>query len=251
MSTRHASDGTPHFGHTRRGHLPVHLHARDHLPSATPLQRLNARVAVAVTRAVGSMTCAYLFAAFDCLALPTAVHQGLYGIVQWTASFFLQLVLLSVIMVGQNLQASASDARAAKTFEDTEALMDLLSTRTPGGLTDVTDKLTALEAKVTSLPVVLGASAAGQLTRLEAAASRLEQALNGHAGAIRDQLASVRVDASAAHAGIQALSDMLSTIPQAAPEPPSAVPPAARGGTAGGEPAPAARRSPTEPRERM
>lgn len=89
-----------------------------------------------------------------------------------------------------------------------------------------------------------------QLARIEASVARLEVALNGHAGAIRDQLASVRVDASAAHAGIQALSDMIATIPQAAPEPPSAVPPAA-GGATGGEPDGAARRSPTEPRERM
>jgi hypothetical protein len=90
------------------------------------------------------MWCAYIFAIFDCLALPTALRQGLYGIVQWVASFFLQLVLLSVIMVGQNLQSLAADARAEKTFEDTEKIIDGLNLETQGGLTDLYEKLKAL-----------------------------------------------------------------------------------------------------------
>jgi hypothetical protein len=117
----------PHFGRTRHGGLPVHLHVHDHLPRRNAAERFNAWLAVWTTRLVGTMWCAYLFAAFDCLALPTALRQGLYGIVQWVASFFLQLVLLSVIMVGQNLQAVASDARAAKTFEDTEVIIGRLA----------------------------------------------------------------------------------------------------------------------------
>jgi hypothetical protein len=141
----------PHFGRTRHGGLPVHLRVTDHLPEDTPYQRFNKWLAVHVTKSVGSMTCAYIFAAFDCLALPTALHQGLYGIVQWVASFFLQLVLLSVIMVGQNLQAVASDSRAAKTFDDTEVIIDRLDTTTQGGLTDVLTQLAALEAKVDGL----------------------------------------------------------------------------------------------------
>jgi hypothetical protein len=138
----------PHFGKTRHGGLPVHLHVHDHLPRRNAAERFNAWLAVWTTRLVGTMWCAYLFAAFDCLALPTALRQGLYGIVQWVASFFLQLVLLSVIMVGQNLQAVASDARAAKTFEDTEVIIDRLDTATRGGLTEVLDRLADLEAKL-------------------------------------------------------------------------------------------------------
>jgi hypothetical protein len=69
------------------------------------------------------MWCAYIFAIFDCLALPTAIKAGTYGIVQWVASFFLQLVLLSIIMVGQNTQAQASDARAEQTYKDAEAVL--------------------------------------------------------------------------------------------------------------------------------
>jgi hypothetical protein len=43
--------------------------------------------------------------------------------VQWTAQTFLQLVLLSIILVGQNVQAAASDKRALDTYIDTEAIL--------------------------------------------------------------------------------------------------------------------------------
>lgn len=138
----------PHFGYTKHG-LPVHLRTRDHLPGGNAAVRFNSRLAVLVTKVVGTMWCAYAFALFDLLALPTAVGQGLYGIVQWVASFFLQLVLLSVIMVGQNLQSAASDARAAKTFEDTETIADRLDTRTQGGISDVLDAVAELRSSLT------------------------------------------------------------------------------------------------------
>jgi hypothetical protein len=141
----------PHFGKTRHGNLPVHLHVRDHLPHGNAVDRFNSRLDLLTTRAVGTVWCAYAFAAFDCLALPTALRQGLYGIVQWVASFFLQLVLLSIIMVGQNMQAVASDARAAKTFDDTEVIIDRLDTQTQGGITEVLDRLAGLEAKMDRL----------------------------------------------------------------------------------------------------
>jgi hypothetical protein len=85
--------------------------------------RFNTRLALLTTKAVGSMWCAYAFAAFDCLALPQAIDGGLFGMVQWAASFFLQLVLLSIIMVGQNVQAQASDGRAEQTYLDAEAIL--------------------------------------------------------------------------------------------------------------------------------
>jgi hypothetical protein len=140
----------PHFGHTKGG-LPVHLHVRDHLkaaPGAPWWDRFNSWLALKITRGVGTMWCAYVFALFDLLALPTAVHGGMYGIVQWVASFFLQLVLLSIIMVGQDVQAKASDARAAKTFEDTEVLLDRTDLKTEGGLAEIMTAITALDKKV-------------------------------------------------------------------------------------------------------
>jgi hypothetical protein len=96
----------------------------DQHPSGSPVARFNTRLALATTKTVGSMWCAYVFAVFDCLALPQAIQGGLFGIVQWVASFFLQLVLLSIILVGQNVQADASDKRSESTYLDAEAILD-------------------------------------------------------------------------------------------------------------------------------
>jgi len=90
------------------------------------------------------MWCAYAFALFDLISLPEAIKAGTAAIISWVAQTFLQLVLLSVIMVGQNLQAAASDARAAKTFEDTERIVDRLDLDTAGGLKDILDAVNAL-----------------------------------------------------------------------------------------------------------
>ncbi|NVK77744.1 hypothetical protein HG542_08700 [Streptomyces morookaense] len=76
-----------------------------------------------VTRAVGSMWCAYAFALFDLISLPEAIRGGAAAIVSWVAQTFLQLVLLSVIMVGQNVQAAASDKRSEATFHDASATL--------------------------------------------------------------------------------------------------------------------------------
>jgi hypothetical protein len=111
----------PHIA-ARHQQSPVKV--ADQLPAtADGKPTLNARIALALTRGVGTMWCAYAFGVFDLLALPEALKGGVYGIVQWTASFFLQLVLLSVIMVGQNIQSGAADARAEATFKDAEAVL--------------------------------------------------------------------------------------------------------------------------------
>lgn len=98
----------------------------DQHATQTTVQRFNTRVALWTTRVVGTMWCAYVFAIIDCLALPQAIKGGLFGMVQWLASFFLQLVLLSIIMVGQNVQADAADQRSEATYKDTEALLNSL-----------------------------------------------------------------------------------------------------------------------------
>src|ERR1700677_316306 len=71
---------------------------------------VNAKFAVLITRLVGTMWCAYLFGVIALLGLAPALKPGGEGIIAWIAQTFLQLVLLSVIMVGQNVQSLASDA---------------------------------------------------------------------------------------------------------------------------------------------
>jgi hypothetical protein len=57
-------------------------------------------------------------------------------------------VLLSIIMVGQRVQAAVSDARSLKQFEDTETIVDRLDTTTKGGIKTVLDRLDQMEAKL-------------------------------------------------------------------------------------------------------
>ena len=85
----------------------------------------NGWLAVLITKAVGSMWCAYAFAALALISLPEAIHQGTVALVSWISQTFLQLVLLSVIMVGQQVLAKASDKQALQTFKDTEAVLEL------------------------------------------------------------------------------------------------------------------------------
>jgi len=94
------------------------------LPQGNAYTRFNTRVAIAVTRGVGSMSCAWAFAAIALISLPAAIASGsVIIIVSWVAQTFLQLVLLAVIMVGQGVQAAASDARSAQEFGDVEAVL--------------------------------------------------------------------------------------------------------------------------------
>jgi hypothetical protein len=85
-------------------------------------------VAVSITKLVGSMWCAYLFALLALISLPAAInsHDPII-IVAWIAQTFLQLVLLPIIIVGQNVQAAASDARAESDHETLLAIHTLTS----------------------------------------------------------------------------------------------------------------------------
>jgi len=128
------------------------------------VEGFNAKVAILLTRGVGTMACAYLFCVIALASLPAilveagALHRsqvpsfltkpGLILIVAWIAQTFIQLVLLSVIMVGQSVQSAASDARAAGTFHDTETILDRLDVRTEGGIKAILDRLDALEASI-------------------------------------------------------------------------------------------------------
>ncbi|CAN2189989.1 hypothetical protein MCEMRE182_00493 [Candidatus Nanopelagicaceae bacterium] len=68
----------------------------------------NRRIAEKITAAVSTMWCAYIFAAIALISLPAAIRTGdSLVIVAWVAQTFLQLVLLSIIMVGQQAQADS------------------------------------------------------------------------------------------------------------------------------------------------
>ena len=83
---------------------------------------VNGRIALALTTAVGTMWCAYAFAVLALVALPDALKAGgLLPLIEWLSQTFIQLVMLSVIMVGQNILSKMSDKRADMTYQDADA----------------------------------------------------------------------------------------------------------------------------------
>jgi hypothetical protein len=99
-----------------------HIAERSKAANAKAPAGINSRIATLVTRAVGTMWCAYAFAMLALVALPSAILSGdPLALVQWISQTFLQLVLLSVIIVGQNIISKASDHRAELTYRDAEA----------------------------------------------------------------------------------------------------------------------------------
>ncbi|MGZ3640802.1 MAG: hypothetical protein ACXWQ6_02040 [Candidatus Limnocylindrales bacterium] len=81
----------------------------------------NGRIALVLTTVVGTMWCAYAFALLALVVLPEALGGGLLPLVQWVSQTFIQLVMLSVIMVGQNILSRAADKRADMTYQDADA----------------------------------------------------------------------------------------------------------------------------------
>ncbi len=126
------------------------------------VEGFNAKFAVLITRGVGTMACAYLFCLIALCSLPAILIEagvltqsdvpkfltkpGLILIVAWIAQTFIQLVLLSIIMVGQSVQAVAADARAEGTFTDAQQILDALSLKTEGGLKAILDAIETAKA---------------------------------------------------------------------------------------------------------
>jgi hypothetical protein len=131
-------------------HLGKALHPSPHVlkEAMGEVDGVNAKFAVLITRLVGTMWCAYLFGIIALIGLRPALQPGGEGIVAWIAQTFLQLVLLSVIMVGQNVQSLASDARSANTYKDAEAILDRLDVHTQGGLKTLLERLDEIAAAV-------------------------------------------------------------------------------------------------------
>lgn len=80
------------------------------------INAFNRRIAEKITAAVSTMWCAYIFAAIALISLPAALRTGdPLIIVSWVAQTFLQLVLLSIIMVGQQASSAAVAQKISET----------------------------------------------------------------------------------------------------------------------------------------
>jgi uncharacterized membrane protein len=95
---------------------------KEHRDSLSPLDK----VALFITSIVGTMWCAIAFTLLALVSLPAAIQGGVSTTISWIAQTFLQLVLLSIIMVGQNLQNKHSELRADADYEtNIEAKKDI------------------------------------------------------------------------------------------------------------------------------
>jgi len=90
------------------------------------MKRFNLWLANKVTTGVATMWCAYLFAGIALISLPKALQSGdSIVIVSWIAQTFLQLVLLSIIMVGQKVQSESVEQKIDETHTASLAEFEL------------------------------------------------------------------------------------------------------------------------------
>ncbi len=121
LSDRIQNTAAQHVPRLVRSH---EVHADVHGSSA--LGQFNSRLAVLITKSVGTMWAAYVFALLALISLPQALMAFIRGDtvvgVSWLSQSFLQLVLLPIILVGQNVISASQDARAEADHETLTAL---------------------------------------------------------------------------------------------------------------------------------
>ena len=98
------------------------------LQSYSKLNGFLNSLGIKITSWVGTMWCAILFAILAVSGLPQALAPGGIGFVQWFSTAFLQLVLLSIIMVGQKAQDDKHDESISHHESHGEKLDQILST---------------------------------------------------------------------------------------------------------------------------
>jgi methyl-accepting chemotaxis protein len=113
----------PHIPHIPHPHLENRREAFK--KARQEASDFNSKLAVKITNIVGTMWCAYAFAILALISFPAALQAGTATLVAWFAQTFLQLVLLSIIMVGQKVAAAKSDKQLEQTYYDAEALLQI------------------------------------------------------------------------------------------------------------------------------
>lgn len=115
----------PHVEQRQTAGPPTVAKIRKNLHGDSRLARINGKIGLKITIGVGTMWAAYAFFALALVSLPGALSShNVVVIVAWIAQTFLQLVLLPIIIVGQNVQAAAADGRAQATFDDASAVLE-------------------------------------------------------------------------------------------------------------------------------
>ncbi len=108
---------------------------------AAGITKFNMALALKITNAVGSMWSAYLFGLLSLMSLPAIlvlvspslrsdfpkwiIATSLITLIAWISQNFLQLVLLPIIMVGQNVIQGQNDAKAESDHQTLTYLANL------------------------------------------------------------------------------------------------------------------------------
>lgn len=82
------------------------------------LSGFNMKIAVAITKSLGTMICAYIFAILAIIGFP-GLHATPTQYVQWLSQTFIQLVALSVLAVGQQVLSKQGELMADEQFHTT------------------------------------------------------------------------------------------------------------------------------------
>jgi hypothetical protein len=96
-----------------------HNHANILVKLEQEISSINTKIAVTLTRAVGSMTCAYIFVCLSIAGFP-GLHASMPTYVQWVSQTFLQLVFLPVLSVGQQVLSKHQEVMATHQYETVE-----------------------------------------------------------------------------------------------------------------------------------
>jgi hypothetical protein len=113
------------------------------------------RLGGVVTRVVGTMWCALAFAILTLISLPAAIHSGdPIVIVGWIAQTFLQLVLLSIIMVGQGISSDLVAQKITETHDASLAEFELAKEQRRDHLAEM-HKISAVNKELVALLATL------------------------------------------------------------------------------------------------
>lgn len=129
----------PHVEARKASGPPTIAKTRKKLHGDSRIAQLNGKIGLKITVTVGTMWAAYIFAVLAVVSLPAILAEtgwfgdpfpkwmtnpGLIALDLWICQAFIQLVLLPIIIVGQNIQAAASDGRAQATYDDASAVLE-------------------------------------------------------------------------------------------------------------------------------
>lgn len=100
--------------YTPHKHTPINVNAILTLERNTA--KFNDKLAVLITKAVGTMPCAYIFAILAILGMPGVFPPFVAQWIQWVSQTFIQLVMLSILMVGQRILSRHQEVHADEQY---------------------------------------------------------------------------------------------------------------------------------------